>query len=83
MAKLKKGYLALIMLFLYAPIFVLIAQSFNASRYRGHWTGFTWEWYGALFENEDILAALLNTLSPRARDGHRHAAHGYAHAHAV
>lgn len=63
MAKLKKGYLALIMLFLYAPIFVLIAQSFNASRYRGHWTGFTWEWYGALFENEDILAALLNTLS--------------------
>ena len=63
MTKLKKGYLALIILFLYAPIFVLIAQSFNVSRYRGHWTGFTWEWYGALFENEDILAALGNTLT--------------------
>ncbi len=63
MAKLKKGYLALIVLFLYAPIFVLIAQSFNASRYRGTWAGFTWEWYGALLENEDILAALGNTLT--------------------
>lgn len=63
MQKTRKIYLALIMLFLYAPIFVLVAQSFNASRYRGHWTGFTWEWYTALFENEDILAALGNTLT--------------------
>ena len=37
----KKIYLATIFLFLYAPIGVLIAQSFNASRYRGHWTGVT------------------------------------------
>ena len=44
MEKWKKGYVALVVLFLYAPIGVLIAQSFNASRYRGHWTGFTLQW---------------------------------------
>ena len=53
----KKAYVALIFLFLYAPIGVLIAQSFNASRYRGHWTGFTLQWYGELFQNEGILEA--------------------------
>ena len=42
---------------------VLIAQSFNASRYRGQWTGFTWEWYGRLMENEEIIAAFTNTLT--------------------
>ena len=34
MAKGKKLYLGLVVLFMYAPIAVLIAQSFNASRYR-------------------------------------------------
>ena len=59
----KKAYVALIFLFLYAPIGVLIAQSFNASRYRGHWTGFTLQWYGELFQNEGILEALQNTIT--------------------
>lgn len=63
MEKLKKAYVALIALFLYAPIAVLVAQSFNASRYRGHWTGFTLQWYGELFQNEAILDALENTLT--------------------
>lgn len=63
MEKWKKGYVALVVLFLYAPIGVLIAQSFNASRYRGHWTGFTLQWYGELFENEGILEALQNTIT--------------------
>ena len=63
MGKGKKLYLAFIVLFLYAPIGVLIAQSFNASRYRGHFTGFTLDWYVTLFENEEILQAFGNTLS--------------------
>ena len=45
MAKLKKIYLGIIIVFLYAPILVLIAQSFNASRNRGQWTGVTLQWY--------------------------------------
>lgn len=63
MAKLKKAYLGIIILFLYAPILVLIAQSFNASRYRGQWTGFTLQWYEKLFTSEDIIEAFLNTLT--------------------
>ena len=63
MAKLKKVYLGIIILFLYAPILVLIAQSFNASRYRGQWTGFTLQWYEKLFTSEDIIEAFLNTLT--------------------
>ena len=63
MRYLKQIYLATIFLFLYAPIGVLIAQSFNASRYRGHWTGFTLDWYVKLFNDERIADALSNTLS--------------------
>ena len=63
MAKLKKIYLGIIIVFLYAPILVLIAQSFNASRYRGQWTGFTLQWYEKLFTSEDIIEAFLNTLT--------------------
>ena len=49
-------------LFLYAPIFVLIANSFNQSKSRTVWTGFTLDWYKKLFNNEVILKSLLNTL---------------------
>ena len=41
--------------FLYAPIFVLIAFSFNSSKSRSIWTGFSLQWYQALMENEAIL----------------------------
>ena len=54
---------ALTLLFLYLPIFILAAFSFNASRYTAHWTGFTWHWYASLLENEDILRATLNSLA--------------------
>lgn len=55
-------YVFLVFLFLYAPIFVLIANSFNASKSRTVWTGFTFDWYVKLFHNETILKSLLNTL---------------------
>ncbi len=63
MKYIKQIYLAAIFLFLYAPIGVLIAQSFNASRYRGHWTGVTLNWYEKLFNDARIADALSNTLS--------------------
>ncbi|NLT57609.1 MAG: ABC transporter permease subunit, partial [Clostridiales bacterium] len=55
-------YAALIFLFLYAPIAVLIALSFNASKLRSSWGGFSLRWYAALFENDRIVRALLITL---------------------
>ena len=59
---LKKCYLVFILLFLYAPIFVLIVLSFNSSRSRVTWGGFTLEWYGKLFSSRRILEALQTTL---------------------
>ena len=53
----KKFYVFLIFLFLYAPIVTLIVLSFNASRTRAKWGGFTTRW------NDAIMNALLNTLT--------------------
>ncbi len=62
MKKLSKFYMALVMLFLYAPIFVLIVFSFNQSKSKSVFTGFTLDWYAKLFNNEIILSSLRNTL---------------------
>lgn len=55
-------YIALIIIFLYAPIVTLMVLSFNASKSRAVWGGFTLQWYSALFQNSAIMAALGNTL---------------------
>ena len=47
---------------MYAPIAVLIIQSFNQSKSRGHWGGFTLQWYQSLFTDADIGAAFRNTI---------------------
>lgn len=59
---LSRFYLVLIMIFLYAPIFVLIVLSFNKSRSRVQWGGFTLDWYASLFSNSRIMEALWTTL---------------------
>ena len=55
-------WMALLMLFLYAPILIMIALSFNASVSRSQWTGFTLDWYVKLFHDPAILGALKTTL---------------------
>ncbi|MDR3310201.1 MAG: ABC transporter permease [Oscillospiraceae bacterium] len=56
-------YTALIMLFLYAPIFVLIVFSFNATKSRTVWAGFSLKWYTALLRDKQILGAFYTTLA--------------------
>lgn len=58
----KKIYITLIFIFLYAPIATLMVFSFNASRTRAKWGGFTIKWYISLFDNREIMQALWNTL---------------------
>ncbi len=58
----KKIYVALIFIFLYAPIATLIVLSFNASKTRAKWGGFTMQWYVSLMQDETILGALGTTL---------------------
>lgn len=55
-------YIVLCMIFLYAPILVLIVFSFNESKSRAFFTGFTFKWYQQLFENELIMTSLFNSL---------------------
>jgi spermidine/putrescine transport system permease protein len=55
-------FLLLIFLFLYAPILVLIVFSFNATKSRTIWGGFSLQWYVQLFQDDAILSALQTTL---------------------
>lgn len=55
---LSKIYTALIFIFLYAPIIVLIVFSFNSTKSRSVWKGFSLRWYENLFNDETILEAL-------------------------
>lgn len=59
---LRRLYIILIFIFLYAPIVTLMVLSFNGSRTRAKWGGFTLKWYAALLDNRTILQALTNTL---------------------
>ncbi len=62
MKKFAKVYLALVMMFLYVPIFVLIVFSFNTTKSRSVMSGFTFDWYIKLFKNEIIMSSLMNTI---------------------
>ena len=62
MKKLGKIYMALVLFFLYIPIFVLIVFSFNETKSRSVFSGFTLEWYERLFKNEIIISSLINTI---------------------
>ena len=59
-------YLGLMLVFLYAPILILIVFSFNQSKTLGNWTGFTFDWYTRLFQTAEITDALVVTLSVAA-----------------
>lgn len=58
----ERFYIGIILLFLYAPILILIGLSFNKSKSRAKWGGFTFHWYKELFKNSDIMNALYTTL---------------------
>ena len=57
-----KIFTAIIFILLYAPIFVLVALSFNTSKSTVMIDGFTFQWYKELFTNSNLMGLLLNTL---------------------
>ena len=58
----KAGYVFLVYMFFYVPLFVVFLYSFNSSKYTTNWNGFSLRWYEALFNNSAILDAALNSL---------------------
>ena len=59
----KRLYMAFIFLLLYLPIIVLVVLSFNKSKARVTWRGFTFQWYANLFDNSRIMDAFTTTLT--------------------
>ena len=59
----KRLYMAFIFLLLYLPIIVLVILSFNKSKARVTWRGFTFQWYANLFDNSRIMDAFTTTLT--------------------
>ncbi len=59
---LSRFYLAIMFLFLYAPIAVLIVFSFNESKSSGKWTGFSLQWYEELLQDSQMQTALFYTV---------------------
>ena len=55
--------MGVIFLFLYAPIFLLIAFSFNSTKSRTVWSGFTFDWYSQLFYDRTIMTSLTTTVT--------------------
>ena len=59
---LQSGYIFLIFALLYAPIAVLIIFSFNEAGSLAEFSGFSFVWYEELFNDEEALTALKNSL---------------------
>ena len=57
---LKRFYVYILFVFLYAPIVVLMVLSFNNSRLRGSWDGFTLRWYIELFRSANLDFVILH-----------------------
>ena len=60
--RLLGGWTVVVLIFLYLPIALLVAYSFNASRLNILWGGFTFRWYAQAFRDQPLVAALNNSL---------------------
>lgn len=59
----KFSFMALVYAFLYMPIIVLIANSFNANKFGMKWSGFTTKWYHALTNNDSLMQAAWHSIN--------------------
>ena len=60
--RLLAAHTALVYLFLYAPIVILVVFSFNAARQTAFWEGFTLDWYRRLLDNAVLFRSVRNSL---------------------
>ncbi|EMQ68330.1 spermidine/putrescine ABC transporter permease PotC [Vibrio cholerae] len=57
------SFMSLVYLFLYLPIIVLIANSFNENKFGIKWGGFTTRWYHALMNNDSLMQAAWHSIN--------------------
>lgn len=63
MRAVRAAYAALVYLFLYTPLVLVGAFSFNASKYSLSWKGFTWKWYAHLAGNQALIDSALRSAA--------------------
>src|SRR6185503_14764851 len=56
------GWSALVMVFLYAPIILLVVYSFNRAEYGIAWQGFTLDWYRKMIGDSVLMTSLKNSV---------------------
>ncbi|WP_026884349.1 ABC transporter permease [Clostridium akagii] len=61
--RLERAYVLLIFAFLYVPIAIIVIYSFNATKSNVVFSGITFDWYTALFNDDDVITALINSLT--------------------
>ncbi len=57
------SFMTLVYVFLYLPIIVLIANSFNENKFGMKWGGFTTKWYHALVNNDSLMQAAWHSFN--------------------
>jgi spermidine/putrescine transport system permease protein len=57
-----RGHAALVYVFLYLPILIVVIFSFNANRLATIWSGFSMEWYEVALKDRTVQRALLNSF---------------------
>lgn len=60
---LRGGFMSLVYAYLYIPIIILIANSFNSSRFGINWKSFTLDWYSTLANNDSLLQAAGHSIT--------------------
>lgn len=55
-------FITIMALFIYMPIVLLMVYSFTTSKTIGEWNGFSFDLYVEMFNDPEIMTALLNTL---------------------
>ena len=61
--RLGRIYIFVVCLLMYAPLFLLVVCSFNASKQRSIWGGFTLHWYKDMFQDEEVIRAVVTSLT--------------------
>lgn len=58
----RTAYIVALLSFLYVPIFIVMAYSFNNASYSLMWHGFTWKWYQTLMQDQDLWLSFGHSL---------------------
>ena len=59
---LRSVFMFVVYAYLYIPIIILVANSFNEDRYGLSWKGFSWKWYETLWNNDTLIQAAWHSL---------------------